>query len=159
MYWISCFLQAAQIFLKMPAPHNRLSGLVLYICCLLCLTFYLVASVSKTRDSQIFQKPRSTLKILGARKMTWNKFHAVDPYILGTAVENILTLLVEQYLSDTCDFCLFLWIWEKCTDVCLNCYQHCPLEASTVGFVFLMHCLVVFSSVYVYLRDTAQLYY
>ena len=32
-----------------------------------------------TKGRQIFHKSRSRLKILGARRMTWSKFHAADP--------------------------------------------------------------------------------
>jgi len=36
-------------------------------------------------DVQIFQKTRSHLKLLGARRLTRTKFHTEDPQILGTA--------------------------------------------------------------------------
>ena len=33
-------------------------------------------------DLQIYQKCRSHLKILGARKLTWDMFHSEDPQML-----------------------------------------------------------------------------
>ena len=45
-----------------------------------------------SRDSHIFQKPRSHLKILDARGLTWKKLDTQNPQILGTA---------EKYLGAT----------------------------------------------------------
>jgi hypothetical protein len=39
---------------------------------------------------QMFQKPRSRLKILGVKRMTRSKFHIEDPQILDDTVENIV---------------------------------------------------------------------
>jgi hypothetical protein len=37
-----------------------------------------------------FQKSSSHLKILGARNVTWSKFHTDDPQILGATVQNLV---------------------------------------------------------------------
>jgi hypothetical protein len=42
------------------------------------------------RGAQIFQKSRSHLKILGARRVTWSKFRTEDPQILGATVQNLV---------------------------------------------------------------------
>lgn len=39
------------------------------------------------KAAQIFQKPTSHIKILGPRRVTFNKFHAEDPEIFGTTVK------------------------------------------------------------------------
>jgi hypothetical protein len=38
---------------------------------------------------KIFQKSRSHLKILGARRVKWSKFHTEKPQILGVTVQNL----------------------------------------------------------------------
>jgi len=40
----------------------------------------------------MFKKPGS-LKILGARRVTQNKFHAEDPQISGVTTENLVALV------------------------------------------------------------------
>ena len=42
--------------------------------------------------SQIFQKSSSHLKILGARKVAWSKFHTTDPQVLGANVQNLVAM-------------------------------------------------------------------
>jgi len=44
---------------------------------------------SYSRDAQIFQKSISRLKILGARKMAWSKFHPEDPQTLDATIQNL----------------------------------------------------------------------
>jgi hypothetical protein len=46
---------------------------------------------SRAGEWQIFQKPKSHLKIQGARRLAWNKFQTEDPEILGVTVKNIVT--------------------------------------------------------------------
>jgi hypothetical protein len=48
------------------------------------------------RGAQVFQKSRSSLKILVAKRVTWSKFHFEDPYILGTAIQNLITMALWQ---------------------------------------------------------------
>ena len=43
-----------------------------------------------SRDTQIFQKSHSHLKILGARRITSITFHIVDPQILGAMVQKLV---------------------------------------------------------------------
>jgi hypothetical protein len=43
------------------------------------------------RGAQIFQKPRSHLKILGARTATRSKVSTEDPQTLGAEVQNLVT--------------------------------------------------------------------
>ena len=47
-----------------------------------------------SRYAHIFQKSKSHLKILGARRVTWSKFHTEDPQILGAT---ILTYLLTPW--------------------------------------------------------------
>lgn len=42
------------------------------------------------RFAEIFLKSRSSIKIIGARRVTQKKFHAKDPLILGTVIQIIL---------------------------------------------------------------------
>lgn len=39
------------------------------------------------RVAQIFVKSRSSVKIIGARRVTQKKFHTKDPQILGTIIQ------------------------------------------------------------------------
>jgi hypothetical protein len=39
---------------------------------------------------KFFQKPGEHLKMLGARRVIWSRFHCEDPPILGTTVQNIV---------------------------------------------------------------------
>jgi len=43
-----------------------------------------------SRDTQIFQKSYSHLKILGARRITSSMFHTVDPQILGAMAQKLV---------------------------------------------------------------------
>ena len=38
----------------------------------------------------IFQNSMSHVKIVGARKVTWSKFHSEDPQIIGGTVKNVV---------------------------------------------------------------------
>jgi hypothetical protein len=38
------------------------------------------------------KKTANPLKILGARRMTWTKFHTEDPQILGGSVQNLVAM-------------------------------------------------------------------
>jgi hypothetical protein len=49
-----------------------------------------VQNILQGRSAQIFQKSRSYLKILGARRVTWSKFHSEEPQILGAMVQNLV---------------------------------------------------------------------
>jgi hypothetical protein len=42
------------------------------------------------RVAQIFVKSRSSIKIIGARRVTQKKFHTKDPQILGTIIQILL---------------------------------------------------------------------
>lgn len=46
--------------------------------------------VSYSRATQIFQKPGSHLKMLGARRVTWSRFHTEDVQILGATIQNVV---------------------------------------------------------------------
>lgn len=50
-----------------------------------------VTPIHYTRGAHIFQIRvyRSRLKILGARRLTWGKFHSEDPQIVGATVKNL----------------------------------------------------------------------
>jgi hypothetical protein len=48
-------------------------------------------SVDPSRDIKIFWQSRSHIKILGARWVTWSKFHTDDPQILSTTREKLFT--------------------------------------------------------------------
>ena len=43
------------------------------------------------RDPQIFQKLRTLFKILGARRMTWSKFHTKAPQMFNVTLQNLVT--------------------------------------------------------------------
>ena len=43
-----------------------------------------------SRDTQIFQKLHSNLKILGTRRIKSSTFHTVDPRILGAMVQKLV---------------------------------------------------------------------
>jgi hypothetical protein len=43
------------------------------------------------RGAQIIQNSRGHLKILGARRVTLNKFRGEGPQVLGAAVQNVFT--------------------------------------------------------------------
>jgi hypothetical protein len=42
--------------------------------------------------AQIFKKSRNHVKILGAQRVTLSKFHAEDPQLLGTTVQNLVAM-------------------------------------------------------------------
>jgi hypothetical protein len=44
------------------------------------------------RGEQIFQKSRSYLKILDARRVTWSTLHTEDPQVLGTTIRNLFAI-------------------------------------------------------------------
>jgi hypothetical protein len=46
-----------------------------------------------TSGAQIFQKPRSCLKVLGARRVMLSKFHTEDLQILGATLQNSVTMV------------------------------------------------------------------
>jgi hypothetical protein len=45
--------------------------------------------ILSSRGAQIFQKSRSHLKILGARRVMWSKFHNENPETLCATAENL----------------------------------------------------------------------
>jgi hypothetical protein len=51
------------------------------------------------RGTQIFQKYRSHLQILGTRRVTWSKFHTEDWQILGAMVQNLVTQVTCYEIS------------------------------------------------------------
>jgi Leu/Phe-tRNA-protein transferase len=51
---------------------------------------YSTKNIEYTRVAQIFQKSRNHLKILGARRVTRNKFHTEVPQILGATTQNLV---------------------------------------------------------------------
>jgi len=55
-----------------------------------CIKNYDAHYLHYTKGAQIFQKSRSHLKILGARRVIWSKFHTEDPQILGVIVEKVV---------------------------------------------------------------------
>jgi len=55
---------------------------------LCCVTFQKPAN-PQSSNTQIFQKSRCHLKVLGARMVTWSKFCTEGPEILGTTVQNL----------------------------------------------------------------------
>jgi len=64
--------------------------------CLLRLLFSAAPSSKsvltyRIMDEQIFQNFGSHLKILGASKVTWNKFHTENPQMLGATAQNSVT--------------------------------------------------------------------
>lgn len=50
---------------------------------------------------QVIQKSRSHIKIVGISRMTWNKLHAEDPQISGTAIQNLVA-----WVTGTKDLCI-----------------------------------------------------
>jgi len=52
-----------------------------------------------TRIAHNFQKSRSHLKFLGARKTTWRTFHTVDLQILGTGTGTGIGTTVQRWLT------------------------------------------------------------
>ena len=45
--------------------------------------------------SRILQKPRSHLKILGTRRVTWNQFHTENPQILGATLLSLVAMVTD----------------------------------------------------------------
>ena len=43
------------------------------------------------QGAKLFQKSRSHLKILGARRVTRSEFHTEDSQILGTIIQDLVT--------------------------------------------------------------------
>jgi len=76
--------------------------------------------VAQTRDSQIFQKSRNHLKILGSKRVTGSKFHTQDPQILVATLQSYLSRrpgqLVRPWhgprLQSTAKETAFLIIWK-----------------------------------------------
>jgi hypothetical protein len=65
----------------------------------------LIMFMVQSSGTQIFQKSRGHLKILGTRRATWSKFHTKDPQTIDATVQN----LVAQ-----ATWCLrFVHLWYK----------------------------------------------
>jgi len=52
-------------------------------------------------DALIIQKSRSQLKLIGAGKMAWSKFHTEDPQISGWTIQNVVgqVILGPEFLN------------------------------------------------------------
>lgn len=53
------------------------------------------------RVAQIFQKCRSHLEIIDARRMMWSEFHTEYPLVLGTTLQNLVTWVIPG-IQDLC---------------------------------------------------------
>jgi hypothetical protein len=52
--------------------------------------------VMYTRGTQISQQTKSHLKILGAKRVIWNKFHTEVPQMLGAILQNLVATMIRH---------------------------------------------------------------
>jgi hypothetical protein len=77
------------------------------ICGCMCLFMHEYSSI------KIFQESRNHLKIPGARRMTWSKFHSEDPQTLGTTIQNLVTTVTWH--PAIVHPCMTVWYFIYCT--------------------------------------------
>ena len=54
-----------------------------------------------TSVTQVYQKSRTQLKMLGARRVTWNKLYTQEPQVLGATLQNLVA-----WVKWVCHFCI-----------------------------------------------------
>ena len=124
------------MFLKQKLLHQEWLGKTMCVC--------------SGRSSQIFQKSMSHLKILGARRATWSKFHTQGPQILGATIQNLVDTVTRHlgFVHPVCGrgcvsvhACIYIYIF------CPEFYIIFPLMCShcSMSLLYLVFCITDFN--------------